>query len=133
MGLSVLKTFQCKVGGSQPFSNDDPTFRHTQAALFRCAEESFVLLALLKSCSQNPRVRHRGCHGNQHKGYGVLLAHEEILTANDRTNPLQQKGGQHLGMGFSPVTPLILMCCSPRTLRLRISMSVALVPWLWPL
>lgn len=50
--------------GSQPFSNHDPTFRHTQPAIFRCAEESFVLPALRKICSQNPTVRHRGCHGN---------------------------------------------------------------------
>lgn len=125
MCLSVLKTFQCKVGGSQPFSNHDPTFRHTQAAGFRCAEASFVLPALRKTCSQNPTGRHRGCHGNQHRGYGVLLAHEEVLTASDRTNPLQQKGGQSLGMGFSPVTPLTLISCSLRTLRLRIPMLVA--------
>ena len=120
MCLSVLKTFQCKVGGSPSFSNHDPTFRHTQAALFRCAEESFVLPASPKICSQNPTVRHRGCHGNQHKGYGVLLAHEEVLTASDRTNPLQQKGGQCLGMGCSPVTPLTLISCNPRTLRFEI-------------
>ena len=42
----------------------------------------------------------------------VLPARDEVLAASDRTNPFQQKGGQRLGMGFSPETPL-----SPETLR----------------
>lgn len=44
----------------------------------------------------------------------MLLTHEEVPSARDRTNPLQQKGGQLPGMGSSPVTPCALASCTPK-------------------